>query len=385
MDVIYYTQPCYLDAALETIKSIKNVVGLHVFIEIAPESKCSNIINVNDLDNFNIIEPFENVVGKEEAKYFSEYFNGVASVQFVVHKHKKSFSLQTFWVSYIFNCFIRHIQANVVHFDSITARSISLLPFMHKFKKYITIHDPIPHIGEHSWKKTLTQKVFNSISNGYFFYSKYARKQFENNYSLQSKSMFDIRLQPYTFNKQFIDQEGNSSNAILFFGRLSFYKGVDLLIEAIPLVLKFFPNQQFILAGKSDGYAIDNAIVQMYPNNITVRNEYLTPTKLVNLVSKSMFVVCPYRDATQSGVLMTAKALGKIVVATKIGAFPEYINDGVDGILIEPTAYSIAQSILQILNNNAFPQMEQNVDPNFSEHISLLNQHFILNAYSFVD
>jgi glycosyltransferase involved in cell wall biosynthesis len=46
-------------------------------------------------------------------------------------------------------------------------------------------------------------------------------------------------------------------------------------------------------------------------------------------------VVLPYREIDQSGVLMTAIAFGKPVLATRVGGIPEIIQDGVHGYLVE--------------------------------------------------
>ncbi|MEI2749884.1 MAG: glycosyltransferase [Ferruginibacter sp.] len=68
------------------------------------------------------------------------------------------------------------------------------------------------------------------------------------------------------------------------------------------------------------------------------------------MIENSKFIVCPYRDATQSGVLMTSYAAGKMVLATNVGSFPEYIQDGVNGLLAEVTPESIAQKIIEGLD-----------------------------------
>ena len=49
MTVFYYTSVSYLDTAIEIINVMKHAVSLHVVIEIAPESKDTNILNVGSL------------------------------------------------------------------------------------------------------------------------------------------------------------------------------------------------------------------------------------------------------------------------------------------------------------------------------------------------
>jgi hypothetical protein len=95
MVVVYYTTPYFLDAALETIQSIKYQVLLHVIIEISPESKQSNVINLENLEKYNYLEAAEYVLGDETWKKLKPYFEGVCSVKLVRHKSKRGFGLRS--------------------------------------------------------------------------------------------------------------------------------------------------------------------------------------------------------------------------------------------------------------------------------------------------
>ncbi len=50
---------------------------------------------------------------------------------------------------------------------------------------------------------------------------------------------------------------------ILFFGRLSPYKGIDDLLQAMPDVFNEFPDEKLIIAGKGyPGFEIDEAAIE---------------------------------------------------------------------------------------------------------------------------
>lgn len=383
MVVVYYTHTYYLDAALETFQSIKNEVELHIVIELSPESKKSTIIDIDDLDGLNHIESCEKVLGKEKWQELEKYFEGVASVSFVVHKFKRSFSFAALKVARILGKHLKKLKADVIHFDTISSRAIGLFPFIRKKRVFITVHDPVPHSGEGSWKTRIPQLVFFRITKGFFFYSEFASSQFKKYYSEVVATRNVLSFQPFSFIKQFIPKEPvvTERKPILFFGRISLYKGVDLLLGAIPTVLEKYPDEKFMIAGNPFEFEIDMDFVGKYKNNIDLLIKYISTDELARLVSSAKFVVCPYRDATQSGVLMTTYALGKMAIASNIGAFPEYIDDNVNGLLTEPDSASIAAKIIAALDNDRYKELEKNVTSSYSASIGQKNRDCLLNAY----
>jgi len=382
MVVVYYTSTNFLDVILETIQSLKNAVSLHVVIEITPASKNSTIVNVDDLSGLGPIETGERVLGKEKWARFQPYFEGVASVQFVVHQHKKAISFSSLRTAFTLGRYLKKFKVDVLHFDTVSTRAIGLVPFLLGKKVFISLHDPAPHSGEETWKDNIPNYVFFPMAKGFFFYSGFAKSQFREHYNRIKKPVYQVKLQPYTFISQFLGKEKQPGRTILFFGRLSYYKGIDLLIEAIPLVLAKFPHEQFVIAGSpSYGYDIDEATIEKYQDNVTLLKGFLTTQALVKQIEASKFIVCPYRDATQSGVLMTAFAAGKMVVATNVGSFSEYIDEGHNGLMAEPTVASIAENIMKALANDQYKKIEKQLESGYSNQTGEFNRRSFLEAY----
>ena len=382
MVVAYYTSTNFIDVILETIQGIKHQVELHVFIEITNQSKNATIINVESLEGLNFIEKPEKVLGKEKWAQFKPYFEGVASVHFIVHKKKQSLSFKTLRLAYSLGKYLKKYKIEVFHFDTISPRAIGLFSYLKSKKVVIALHDPVPHSGEYNWREDVPNFVFYRLAQSFIFYSKFAVAQFREHYAQFKVPLHDIKLQPYTFIKQYIGNQKNDGDYILFFGRLSYYKGIDILLEAIPIVLERFPQQKFKIAGKPVfGYEVDQAVVNKYPHNIEVDSRYLSTEELVGCIGGSKFIVCPYRDATQSGVLMTAFAAGKTVLASNVGSFPEYIKDGYNGLLCEPNADSLAAKIIAALEGSAYLSFQEKVIDHYSEEVGEYNSNAILQAY----
>jgi glycosyltransferase involved in cell wall biosynthesis len=116
-----------------------------------------------------------------------------------------------------------------------------------------------------------------------------------------------------------------------------------------------------IAGNPSYGCDIDESVLEKLSANLTYKKGYLDVKDMAKLIHNSLFVVCPYREATQSGVLFTAQAMGKAVVCTRVGAFVENIIDEKNGILCDPSVESVAEGIKKMLRNQHYLNLEKNI------------------------
>lgn len=356
MVVFYYTSVAYLDIALEVIHALKHTVNLHVVIEIAPESRATNILNVPALEGLPTLAAPEQVLDPATLQRFQPYFEGCAAVHFFVQQHPKTFSLAMLRDCRTLAKHLAALRPDVIHFDTAKARALGLLPFLYgryRNKVCITIHDPTPHSGEFNWRNILVKKGFFPKATGFLFYSAFSEKIFQQVYPNYRNKTAVTGMHAYSFYRTYLQAEEPERNRIVFFGRISPYKGVDIFLKAIPLVLEKFPGEQFILAGaKSSGYQLDAAAIEACRGQVALQLEHIPNDRLVKMVAGAKMVICPYRDATQSGVLMTAFACHTGVIATAVGAFPEFIREGENGRLCAPEDHeALAEAIIQTLEH----------------------------------
>lgn len=385
MKVFYYTAPPFLDTAIEIINILKKRVELHVVIEIAPTSKSSTILDVAVLPKKpELIHP-EKLLSGDSYQKMKPYFDGVASVYFVVHPHDNGLSFSTWKASQLVLKHVRKMKPDVIHIDAKSLRFISMAPYLYFFKRvFTTIHDPMPHSGEDHLKARLIRFLSLGLAKNYFFYSRYARNEFKKLEQRNKKPTWQLQLFPITFFRNYVKSKDGQKNHILFFGRLSPYKGIDVLMEAIPRILTQYPDEKFVIAGKSiEGYQIDEQVMEKYRDNITLINRYISNEELADLFTGAKMVLCPYKDATQSGVLVTALALDVPVIASSVGAFPEYIKENQNGLSV-PTgdAPALADAVGSLLCNRQYESIaalikEQNKANQWENNIEEL-----LKAYS---
>lgn len=133
---------------------------------------------------------------------------------------------------------------------------------------------------------------------------------------------------------------------LLFFGFIRKYKGLDLLLEAMPLIKD--QNIDLIVAGEYYGDKdLYEGIIAKHglQSRVHLFTDFIPNTEVPLYFSAADAVVLPYRSATQSGITQVAYYFEKGMIATNVGGLPEAVQDGKTGILCEPESASIASAI----------------------------------------
>ncbi len=112
------------------------------------------------------------------------------------------------------------------------------------------------------------------------------------------------------------------ADALLYFGAVRDYKGIDLLIEALPAVRTAFPNCTLTIAGESFGRYGDRLDAQIralgLEGIVKLDLRYVADSELDELFGRAAVVVLPFREVTQSASLSLAVASGRPVVTTDL-------------------------------------------------------------------
>lgn len=127
---------------------------------------------------------------------------------------------------------------------------------------------------------------------------------------------------------------------ILHVGRLERIKGLVVLAEAIPQVLAAFPNVKFVFIGAAES----DIKTKMWTEQLKLAGGdcvhvlgFLEQEEMVNWYHKADIAVVPSLNYESfSYTCAQAMAAGLPVVASRIGGIPETVDDGINGILVEP-------------------------------------------------
>lgn len=191
----------------------------------------------------------------------------------------------------------------------------------------------------------------------------------------------DDKTSTETLRKQF----GFSQNdkVLLFFGYVRKYKGLDLLIDAFPIIKNSIPNAKLLIVGEfydsPDFYL--NKIKQLQIEKDTVVVNQFVPNEEVGKYYKSCdLVILPYCSATQSGILNVAYGFSKPVLVTNVGGLSEFVEDKKTGLIIRPDSpQEIASGVSEFFNLRETVDFENNIKNfvnrnNFGKLPELFNQ-----------
>lgn len=218
-----------------------------------------------------------------------------------------------------------------------------------------TIHNVLPHEKPEE-SIPVYEKIYCRMA-GLIFHTHYSITEYERVFShiANRKTLVPLGELGQVIPQQGLSPQPGSDSTILFFGNIRPYKGLDVLLQAMPLVLAQCPRARLIIAGQAlqpwEPYA-DIINLLRIGDAVHTRIEYIPDEEIPALFSAASIVAMPYHSIDQSGVLLLAMALGKAIVATCVGGIPEVIRHEKTGLLVPPDdPPALASSLLRLLNN----------------------------------
>lgn len=133
-------------------------------------------------------------------------------------------------------------------------------------------------------------------------------------------------------------------------GRMSLQKGMDMLVEAVPMVLSSYPETKFIISGSGPEKEKIEAIANdLNLNDSIIFLETLPRNKYIDLMRAVDVVAVPSRNEPFGIVILEAWAAGKPVVATTAGGPREFVWHNINGFLVDANPGGIAHGLGSML------------------------------------
>jgi glycosyltransferase involved in cell wall biosynthesis len=356
MNVLYFCSPPLLDHSAEQINDLKQYVNLHLIVCVSLHTPNHTIFKLKEgaiLDGIYTFDDIKNSI--ENVKLFELYFEGCVSVYFVFFPPKIGMNILRITIALLKR--VRILKPQIVHFDDISGRMLAFALLLKNRKIVLNVHDPVAHSGEQNLGYMIMRRILFSKIAAFATFSEYSRLLFEKVFH-PKVPVADLRLVPYYCYKILgtkkipeITKRPNEK-VFLFFGRISPYKGIDELLRAFSKVVQNFPGIKLVIAGKGNySYQVPEELTRS--SSLITINRFIAESEIKSLFEQADVLVCPYRDATQSGVLMTAAAFNTPVIVSNVGALSEYIKEGGKGYVYDLNdKIGLENCLVQFLTNS---------------------------------
>jgi glycosyltransferase involved in cell wall biosynthesis len=213
-------------------------------------------------------------------------------------------------------------------------------------KLAVVVHDADPHPGDGYPLQMMLQRMLVRRADAVVALSDHVAERLRVQGMLEGKIFIRTVLpQPAMGDLAPVRAHGGPFR-LLSFGRLLAYKGLDLLAEALAMVLPGTGMVVRVVGHGPEGPAL--AALRRLPG-VTVENRWVPEAEIPALLEWADGVVLSHREASQSGVAAAALAARRFLVATRIGGLVEQAAGDPAAILCDVSAEGLAAGLREML------------------------------------
>lgn len=361
MKVVYYSSTSFADTDFPLIREYQRLgVDVYFLIYLAPHNKRSTLIDIKSL----IGKPA--ILHASEYKEFDVYKDYVdLSKVYVVNSIESSVrSRNNIRLTFKVYSFIKKINPDVIHLLS-PLDTFSTILYRFRKRMVLTMHDPFPHTGESNARKTIFRNLAMRLVPKFILLNDIQKEEFKKAYRIKEEQILVNKIGRFDYLDIWKKEAQIHGHNVLFFGRISPYKGIEYLCQAMVKVKQQVPDATLTIAGGGKMYFDVSPYEKL--DWVKIINRYVGMEELAGLLQDCALTVCPYTDATQSGVIMTSYSLRKPVVATNVGGLGEMVEEGKTGLLVPPKdADALANAITSLLRDDtALDEMARNIQNDY--------------------
>jgi len=204
--------------------------------------------------------------------------------------------------------------------------------------------------------------LVSHFSDGMITFSERARREDAEHFGFQMERV--ARIVP-ALNLERIDSRNQFRDMRAVFGirqediiigmiaRFQKYRRTKVLLEAVRMIAKEFPNFKILLVGRSS--QMEESVIQpmkkLGVEPWVILGGYRTDDYFDTLACMDIFVFLMAGSDGTARALREAMAMGKPVVVANRGMLPELVDHGVSGLVVDDSPELLAGATLQLLRN----------------------------------
>lgn len=201
-----------------------------------------------------------------------------------------------------------------------------------------------------------------------FCMSDWAKGQILESHPIETNKIFKVGWGPIGLNllNDNVDVNTKSQN-VLFIGHEFYRKGVDLLRQSLPKVIREIPNVKYKIVGANT----DNLKLEPH-KNFELIGHIKDPIKIRNLYLSSSIFVLPHRFDRSPHVLIEAMSAGLPIITSNQGAAPEVVKEGINGFIIDvEDVNQLSEYIIKLLKY-----------PKLCQEFGIISRQIVMEEYT---
>lgn len=350
-----------LTSAMQAISGERIVLATHV----PDKTKYSG----EKLRLVNLVPPSYKTSGgrlKRLAKAIEGFLNYIILLIYIMRKSPAVVHFQ--WFPYL-------------EFSSIEIPIIKLLRKIKPNSKIVyTIHNVFPHSTNQDTNRSIYRNRFLRVKpliDHFIVHTEQSANDVENTFGIE-KTMLSVV--PHGIFKPDYHLKKNRSNysekkTIIFYGANRRNKGADILLDAIHLLPNEYKNYvRVLMVGRTPAEYLAELKNKCSGIDVTLDPRFIPDKELYEMIDESDYIALPYREITQSGVLLLALYFQKPLLISDLPPFLETLKGFSNDMFFEAgNSNSMSELIVRHLTGKIDVEKELKIIRNLNSDYSWEN------------
>jgi glycosyltransferase involved in cell wall biosynthesis len=295
--------------SLEMANELSNLEGVNLYLSISKQCE--------------ILHEFENL--SLPTLHITTYRSAFGFIKkYVIERFKLQRKLET----YIRN---NDIQCVIIGMDFFWSPLIYKACEKTGAKAVYVVHEPKPHPREPvlmAWVKRKSLKKAIKGASHIVTLTNHVKSYISESYNIGKSSISVIPHGIFSYYQADSPKsipDKNNLITLLYFGRIEYYKGLDILLKAFQKIEENHNNIRLEIWGSGDMSSYNKLIDTI--QNLRIENRWVNEDEIPEIFKHADICVLPYRDASQSGVVGIASDAAIPIVACPASGLKEQLRE----------------------------------------------------------